>query len=204
MLATQKALMQTIQTTFLTVGIACLIAAIVGGGLKAFEFQLPVLNSLRRQLMLGVLGIGFMAVSVWLIPVTITIALPKEGETVGYRTIVHGTISGRLLTRLKYLWGAVTPAAGDFQTKGEWWPQSRITPVGEAWDIAFEIGDETKDIGKDKEYLLAVFVLTEKANDSFWKYKDAWDPNNPVPCELSEFLQNGQVKTCRIIKVVRK
>ena len=144
------------QTTFETVGIACVIAAIVGGGLTLFGIQIPVLNAVRRQLMLGVLGVGFIAVSIWLIPITIAIALPKEGEKVGYRTIVHGTISGRLLTRLKYLWGAVTPASGDFQTKGEWWPQSRITPVGEAWDIAFEIGDETQDIGKDKEYLLAV------------------------------------------------
>jgi hypothetical protein len=192
------------QTTFLTVGIACIIAAIVGGGLKLFDIQIPVLNSVPRQLVLGALGAAFIAVSIWLIPVTIAIALPKDGEKVDYRTIVHGTISGRLLTRLKYLWGAVTPASGDYQTKGEWWPQSQITPVGEAWDIAFEVGDEKKDTGKDKEYLLAVFVLTKKANDSFWKYKDAWDPNNPAPCELNEFLQNGQVKTCRLIKVVRK
>jgi hypothetical protein len=192
------------QTTFLTVGIACLIAAIAGGGLKAFGLEIPVLNSVRRQLVLGVLGAAFVAVSIWLIPITIDIALPKEGEKVGYRTIVHGTISGRLLTRLKYLWGAVTPASGDYQAKDEWWPQSQITPVGEAWDIAFEIGDETKDIGKDKEYLLAVFVLTSEANDSFWKYKNAWDPNNPVPYQLSKSLQKGQVKTCRIIKVVRK
>lgn len=192
------------QTTFLTVGIACLIAAIVGGGLKAFDIQMPVLNSVPRQLVLGGLGVGFIAISVWLIPIAIDIALPKEGAMVDYRTIVHGTVSGRLLTRLKYLWGAVTPASGDFQTKGEWWPQSQITPVGQGWDIAFEIGDEKQDIGKDKEYLLAVFVLTSDANDSFWKYKDTWDPNNPAPCQLNDLLQKGQVKTCRIIKVVRK
>jgi hypothetical protein len=195
------------QTTFLTVGIACLIAAIAGGGLKAFGLEIPVLNSVPRQLVLGVLGAAFVAVSIWLIPIPppkIGIALPKEGEKVDHKIIVHGTISGRLPARLKYLWGAVTPVSGDYQAKEEWWPQSRITPVGEAWDIAFEIGDETKDIGKDKEYLLAVFLLTSEANDSFWKYKNAWDPNNPVPCQLNEFLQKGQVQTCRIIKVIRK
>jgi hypothetical protein len=195
------------QTTFLTVGIVCLIAAIVGGGLKAFGLDMPVVNSVPRQVVLGVLGAAFVAISIWLIPVPppeIAIALRKEGEKVDHKVIVHGTISGRLPPRLKYLWGAVTPASGDFQEKEEWWPQSQITPVGEGWDIAFEIGDERKDIGKGIEYLVGVFLLTREANDRFWEYKNTWDPNKPVPYQLNKFLQTGQVKTCRIIKVVRR
>jgi hypothetical protein len=40
----------------ISAGIACLIAAIVGGGLKAFAIEIPLLASMRRQLLLGLLG----------------------------------------------------------------------------------------------------------------------------------------------------
>jgi hypothetical protein len=43
--------------TLLTAGISCIIAAIVGGGLKAFGIEIPVLNSRFRQLALGGFGI---------------------------------------------------------------------------------------------------------------------------------------------------
>jgi hypothetical protein len=39
------------------VGIACVIAAIVGGGLKAFGFEIPLLSSKKRQYALGILGL---------------------------------------------------------------------------------------------------------------------------------------------------
>src|SRR5204863_248014 len=42
--------------TLLTTGIACIIAAIVGGGLKAFAIEIPVLASGRRQAALGLFG----------------------------------------------------------------------------------------------------------------------------------------------------
>src|SRR5262249_37778072 len=155
----------------------------------------------------GVLGAAFIAYSIWLNPVplaAIAIELPKEGEKVDYKTIVHGTFSGRLPAGLGYLWGAVTPVSGDFQTKNEWWPQNPITPVGEGWDIACEIGDESRDIGKDKEYLLGVFLMDSEADNSFWNYKKTWESNNHAPYDLNKFLQTGHVKTCRIIKVIRK
>lgn len=44
------------QNTLLVSGIACIIAAIVGGGLKAFSFEIPVLKSGIRQASLGMLG----------------------------------------------------------------------------------------------------------------------------------------------------
>lgn len=37
-------------------GIACVIAAVVGGGLKAFGIEIPLFQSLTRQLILGLLG----------------------------------------------------------------------------------------------------------------------------------------------------
>ncbi len=43
---------------FLVSGLACLIAAVVGGGLKAFGIEVPVLASLGRQIALGILGLS--------------------------------------------------------------------------------------------------------------------------------------------------
>ena len=45
----------------LSAGAACVILAIVGGGAQAFGVQIPVLSSVRRQVALGVVGIGFLA-----------------------------------------------------------------------------------------------------------------------------------------------
>ena len=44
------------ETTLITAGIACIVAAIVGGGLKAFSIEIHVLESGRRQAALGVFG----------------------------------------------------------------------------------------------------------------------------------------------------
>ncbi len=49
------------QQTLLVAGLACLIAAVVGGGLKAFGIEIPVLKSGVRQAALGVLGIALVA-----------------------------------------------------------------------------------------------------------------------------------------------
>jgi hypothetical protein len=56
-------------TTLLSAGIVCVIAAIVGGGLKAFNIEIPALNSLRRQLMLGLLGLVLLVIA-WRYPST--------------------------------------------------------------------------------------------------------------------------------------
>jgi hypothetical protein len=55
-------------TTFLSAGLACVIAAVVGGGLKAFGIQIPVLQSLTRQVVLGLLGAILIVVSLYLPP----------------------------------------------------------------------------------------------------------------------------------------
>lgn len=51
------------ETALLSAGIACLIAAIVGGGLKAFGIEIPLLQSLTRQLLLGTLGVLLLVLS---------------------------------------------------------------------------------------------------------------------------------------------
>lgn len=44
-------------TTLLTAGIAFVAAAILGGGLKAFQMEIPVIDTLARQLLLGSFGV---------------------------------------------------------------------------------------------------------------------------------------------------
>ncbi len=41
----------------LVAGIVCLMGAVVGGGLKAFQIELPLLQSRGRQAALGSLGV---------------------------------------------------------------------------------------------------------------------------------------------------
>ncbi|HUY93918.1 MAG TPA: hypothetical protein VMU71_01425 [Terracidiphilus sp.] len=50
-------------TAILSAGLACIIAAVVGGGLKAFDIEIPALKSLLRQVILGVLGVLLIFVS---------------------------------------------------------------------------------------------------------------------------------------------
>ena len=47
---------------FAKAGLACLIAAIIGGGLKAFSIEFPLLKSGFRQVVLAITGIALMTV----------------------------------------------------------------------------------------------------------------------------------------------
>jgi hypothetical protein len=40
------------------VGVLCIIAAIVGGGLKASGMEIPILKSVSRQVILGAFGLA--------------------------------------------------------------------------------------------------------------------------------------------------
>jgi len=54
--------------TYFGLGIACIVAAIVGGGTKLFGYEIPVVDSLRRQLLLAGFGLalaGAASFSVW-------------------------------------------------------------------------------------------------------------------------------------------
>jgi hypothetical protein len=57
---------ERMNTVLLSAGVACVIAAVVGGGLKAFHIEVPVVSSLRRQALLFVVGLGFLA-SAWVL-----------------------------------------------------------------------------------------------------------------------------------------
>lgn len=46
-----------VQATLVTAGLVCVIAAIVGGGLKAFQIEVPGIASVPRQAMLAAFGV---------------------------------------------------------------------------------------------------------------------------------------------------
>jgi hypothetical protein len=51
-------------TVLVTAGVVCLIAAVIGGRLKAFNIDIPPLESRGVRLTLGLLGIAFVAAAV--------------------------------------------------------------------------------------------------------------------------------------------
>jgi hypothetical protein len=53
-------------TTALSVGLACIIAAIVGGGLKALGVEIPTVDSIRRQIVLASFGVLLILTAVYL------------------------------------------------------------------------------------------------------------------------------------------
>lgn len=50
-------------TTLLILGVMCIVAAIVGGGIQAAGFKFPVISSLPRQALLLIVGIGLIVYS---------------------------------------------------------------------------------------------------------------------------------------------
>lgn len=50
-------------TTLLLVGIACVVAAVVGGGLKLAGAEFPLLTSVPRQVLLAVVGLAVLLIS---------------------------------------------------------------------------------------------------------------------------------------------
>lgn len=53
------------QATLITLGMVAVMAAIVGGGLKAFGVEVGVVGSLGRQLLLAVFGLAVVAFGLW-------------------------------------------------------------------------------------------------------------------------------------------
>lgn len=51
------------QNSLLVAGIVCMVAAVVGGGVKLLGAEVPVLSSFTRQALLFLLGLGFLAAS---------------------------------------------------------------------------------------------------------------------------------------------
>lgn len=75
------------ENAFIGAGLACLIGAIVGGGLKAFGVEVPILASRVRQILLATLGALLLAFGLGVIPHP----KPSTPPTPGY--IITGVAS---------------------------------------------------------------------------------------------------------------
>jgi hypothetical protein len=53
------------ELTIVSAGLACVIAAIAGGGLKTFHVEVPGIASLSRQILLGMFGVLLLVVGFW-------------------------------------------------------------------------------------------------------------------------------------------
>jgi len=89
-----------VDNTLLGVGVGCIIAAIIGGGLKAFGMEIPLFNSIKRQALLGVFGLTLFTSSFILHN-----AEPTQRENVGSESVTEkdDCISG-------YTWRLAVPS----------------------------------------------------------------------------------------------
>jgi hypothetical protein len=76
--------------TLLGLGIAVLVAAIVGGGLKAFGFEFPVIASTKRQLAVAGLGICLIISAEWNDIRSVLFPTTYVTERKGPITLEHG------------------------------------------------------------------------------------------------------------------
>jgi hypothetical protein len=114
---------------FVVAGLACVIAAIVGGGLKAFGIEVPLLKSRTRQSVLGILGILLLTFGLGVLrlpkhteptkPVTLVTAWstpqsigPNQGAMISVRAMTEGTCESRAIVSIR------DTSGGRFQPSG--------------------------------------------------------------------------------------
>jgi hypothetical protein len=117
------------ETTLITAGIACVVAAIIGGGLKAFAIEIHVLESGRRQAALGVFGALLLAAGLGMSARPASTVVPAGPE----RAVTASTMSSGSSAECSAAWFA-NPAP------------TRVIPI-ESGTAAAELvrPDQTKD-----------------------------------------------------------
>jgi len=93
--------------SLLVAGIVCIVASIVGGGVKLLGAEMPVLNSFARQAMLFAVGGAFLFASFW---TTQTKLSPPVNATAGAPATVTGPPVGQPVATAPS--AAVTAAPG--------------------------------------------------------------------------------------------
>jgi hypothetical protein len=78
------------ENVLIITGLACIVAAIIGGGLKFFNIEIPLLNSIPRQIILGV--VGFILIIKPLI-------IPISGDL--FRWLGHETLPQKEVVRIE-------------------------------------------------------------------------------------------------------
>src|SRR5438876_7844746 len=110
------------ENSLLGAGVVCIIAAIVGGGLKAFGMELPLVNSNRRQLLLALLGIVLVGIA--LKPIA------SEGGTDAHNTTpLNSAAPSKALPQLSYGTWTLRNAVDD---EGKNWSGSTLKFTSQA------------------------------------------------------------------------
>jgi len=100
------------ETTLLTAGLACLIAAVIGGGLKAFNIEIPVLTTWPRQIALFALGLVLCFIAFDIRP--IRPRQPPPSPAAKQELAIHYAQRGGPFVELD-------PADKKHPQKGYWW-----------------------------------------------------------------------------------
>lgn len=104
------------ENTLLAAGIACILGAIVGGGLKAFSIEIPLLKTWPRQFFLGVFGLVLLVIAMQMHPKPTppTVTSPPAAQAI----VQYAQIGGPFL---------MLGARGKPTQSGYWWNQMDIS-----------------------------------------------------------------------------
>lgn len=69
-------------STLYTIGLGCIIAAIIGGGLKAFGMEIPLIQSRTRQVILGTFGLLITLIALGSEPTPSPATAKKAGDII--------------------------------------------------------------------------------------------------------------------------
>jgi len=172
----------SVQNTLLLAGLACLIAAIVGGGLRAFGIEIPLLASIPRQLVLGTLGVVLMLIAA-------TSARRPPVDNGGASTSsTTSAASGTSET-------ATTAAPTNSTTAIPSQTSQTAPPQAVSASVTFDTTTDNKD---DDSYL--VVVVRDASNRQLFAYRQQGKEEFKDPSSVTKVLQrNGDVLKAALI-----
>lgn len=109
-------------------GVAAILGALVGGGLKAFGVELPILASLKRQVVLGLTGLGLIVAGLLVRPAAV--AEPEVAAPAPEAAPAVSAAAGPVRPSVPNIVGMEMAAARQFLTQNGWSPlMSGISPM---------------------------------------------------------------------------
>ncbi len=150
--------MWDLKSPLVILGVVCILAAIVGGGVKALGSQLPVINSLRRQAALAVFGI-------------LLIAIPQIVSRLGEFRVTQVAVSWDgdqyrgCIVRATYTASITTQGgSGDFESRalvvGSYSGSTKTHVDGAGVHVIHGTGDNELAPGSSGDYPVVVEVLS--------------------------------------------
>jgi hypothetical protein len=132
--------MNSVESTLITLGIACVAAAIIGGGFKALGVEIPALQSPIRQTALGVLGLVLVLVA----------AAPSLVRQVG-EAAASASQAARTTTLVPSGAARATPAQSRQSDTSSTQNPTSITPGGPSVTLTFSSPGQRTTLAFDGE-----------------------------------------------------